>query len=228
MLKLCFLFLLFPVVFFISCKKEEATNPAQLPSSGNPITIPPANPLHTAPNVFAGSDIYIIYPVNSCMLKGSTQYPKSIKTTSWKKISGSGSFVIENPTSLETKLHNLEKGVYAFELSTIDTAGLTGKDTVSVTVLKEASGENEVIFKDRQWSCPMGCNIRIENFYSFVPAGTAFKAYIKRDHSTEWVEVMNSSQSWSKYMWTIYNNGLEILEDQTENPEDTPDVKITF
>lgn len=89
-------------------------------------------------------------------------------------------------------------------------------------------GKNEKIFKDLKWGCPMGCHLRIENFHSFVPVTTGFKVYIKRDNSSQWVEVVNGSQSWSKYMWTIYNKGLEILEDQTENPEDTPDIKITF
>jgi hypothetical protein len=216
MLKSCILFLLFAVGLFISCKKETATLPSAV------------NHFQSVPKAFAGTDVYIIYPVNSCMLKGSAQYPINIKTTSWKKISGSGSFVIENSTSFETKLSNLETGVYAFEFSITNTTGLTGKDTVWVTVLEEGTGKNERVFKDQQWSCPMGCNIRIENFYSFIPPGTAFKVYVKRDHSTEWVEVVNMSQGWSKYMWTIYNNGLEIQEDQTENPEDTPDVKIVF
>lgn len=220
MLRSSFSVILVCTLLFISCKNED-TIEQQPPSQANPLV--PA-----APNVFAGADIYLVLPLNSCTLKGSAQYAESIHNVSWKKISGPPSFVIEIPTTVETKVHNLEKGAYVFELSITNKGGLTGKDSIFVTVLEEGSGVNVKIFKDQKWSCPMGCNIRIENFYSFVPAGTAFKAYVKRDHSTEWVEVMNSSQSWSKYMWTIYNNGLEILEDQTENPEDTPDVKITF
>ncbi|MEJ8819742.1 PKD domain-containing protein [Lacibacter sp. H407] len=207
------LFLLFFVLLFISCK-NEATLPSAVNQSPN------------APKAFAGTDIFMIFPVNSCTLKGATYYPQSIQTISWNKIGGTGSFVIENSGSFVTDVRDLETGIHLFELTIISKAGLTGKDTVSVTVFKETKGENELIFEDRQWSCPMGCNIRIENFHSFIPAGTAFKVYVKRDLFTEWVEAM--SGSWSKYMWTIYNNGLEILEDQTENPEDTPDVKIVF
>lgn len=236
MLKSYFLFILFLSQILISCKNEEVMRPRQQASSSNKNTIPSINqdttapkpPANTAPNVFAGADIYLVLPLNSCALKGSAQYAESIHHISWKKISGPASFAIETPSSVETKVYNLEKGAYVFELSITNKEGLTGRDSIFVTVLEEGTGENERIFKDLKWSCPMGCHLRIENIYTFIPAGTAFKVYLKRDNSTVWIEAMNGSYAWSKYMWTIYNNGLEILEDQTENPEDTPDVKITF
>ncbi|HUS00760.1 MAG TPA: hypothetical protein VMY77_03490 [Chitinophagaceae bacterium] len=218
----------------IGCKKEPVNNfsttTATIPSPILPPTSPPpVIPVNTAPNVFAGSDIYLVLPVDSCTLKGSAQYPQSIETTLWNKISGPGSFFIENPNLFETKVRSLEKGIYFFEVTVTDRVSLTGKDTVSVSVLETGSGKNELIFKDLRWSCPMGCHMRIENFHSFVPTGTAFKAYVKRDNSTEWVEVVNMSKGIGKYMWTIYNGGLEIPEDQTEpDPNDTPDVKIIF
>lgn len=225
MLRSCFSVVLFCALLFISCKNEDAIR-QQRPSRVNQNTTSPNPPVTAAPNVFAGSDIYLVLPLNSCTLKGSAQYAESIHILSWKKISGPASFVIEHPAAVETKLRNLKNGAYVFELSITNKEGLTGKDSIFVTVLEEGTGENVKIFKDLKWGCPMGCHLRIENFYSFIPAGTAFKVYVKRDLSTEWVQAMNGS--WSKYMWTIYNNGLEILEDQTENPEDTPDVKITF
>src|SRR5690606_4434727 len=219
-------------LIFISCKKEPVIsslpNTGQNPLPPAPQPSPPVNPVYTTPSAFAGSDIYIVFPVDSCSLVGSAQYPDFIEIILWNKISGPGSFVIENPGSYKSKVRNLEKGAYAFELSITDKTGLTSRDTVSVNVLTEGSGENVKVFKDLQWGCPMGCHMRIENFYSYIPMGTAFKAYVKRDNSTQWVEVVNINASFSKYMWTIYNNGLEILEDQTEFPQDTPDVMITF
>ena len=192
---------------FTACEKEQLIEPAaQLPISSSPL-----NTLNTAPKVFAGGDIYVVLPDNSCMLKGSTQYPLNIQTILWNKISGPDSFFIVNPGSYETTINNLKKGIYVFSLTITDRAGLMAKDTATVSVLESGSGTNELIFRDLQWVCPMGCHMRIENFHSFVPIGTAFKAYVKRDNSLQWVEVMNISQGISKYMWTIYANGLEIL-----------------
>jgi hypothetical protein len=232
---------LFPLIllFVISgCDKDPVpgTNPISTqPSitSPTPPPIPPTlptnvNPGPTSPNAFAGVDVYIVFPENSYLLKGSAQFPEDIQTILWSKVAGPVEPLIETPNSFETKVSNLEKGIYEFELTITDKAGLIDKDTVAVFILNEGSGKNELLFKDLQWVCPMGCHIRIENFHYFVPTGTAFKAYLKRDHSNQWVEVMNMSQHWSKYMWTIYNKGLEILEDQTEHPNDTPDIKIIF
>ena len=215
------------IIVITGCEKEPVINSETQPV---PITShPPQNPGNPAPNVFAGIDIYLTLPVDSCRLKGSAQFPQNINTISWNKISGPVSVSVENPGSFETNVRNLEKGIYDFELTVTDKAGLTGKDTVSVCVVETGSWTNEVIIKDLRWACPMGCHLRIENFSSIVPTGTAFKAYMKRDNSTQWIEVVNMSQGTGKYMWTIYKNGLEILEDQTElDPNDTPDIKITF
>ncbi len=54
----------------------------------------------------------------------------------------------------------------------------------------------------------MGCHIGVENFHPVVPIGVEFTAYLKRDNSTEWVEVVNMSIGAGKYVWTIYSNGL--------------------
>ena len=227
--KLLLINLLFWGMIFISCRKVPVVNNVST-AIENPVPSPPSplNSVYTTPNVSAGSDIYIVFPGDSCTLNGSVQFPEHIETVLWNKITGQGSLVIENPGSYKTKLRNLEKGIYIFELTVTNKAGLSGKDTVSVFVLEEGSYENEIVFKDLQWGCPMGCHIRIENFHSYIPIGTAFNVYLKRDHSTEWVKVVNMSEKFDKYMWTIYNNGLEILEDQTEFPNDSPDVKIIF
>lgn len=220
------LYCVFASLIFISCKKEAITNTAMI---GQP-SFPPsttAQTSHRALSVFAGQDIFIVFPTASCLLEGMAETPPNVRIA-WKQISGPGDVVIENPGALKTKVLKLEKGMYSFELAVTDTGGLTGKDTVSVHVLEKGSGTNEIIFRDLQWVCPMGCHIRIEKIYTFIPIGVSFTAYMKRDGSSQWVEIINQSQGSGKYVWTIYNNGLEILEDQTEDPEDSPDVKIIF
>ena len=127
--------------------------------------------------------------------------------------------VIDNPASFETKVQNLVKGVYNFEFKAIDKWGMVGTDTVSVYVLEKGSGNNEIILKDVQWNCPMGCNLGIENFYNYVPKGIAFKVYVKRDNATQWVEYVD---------WNIYQNYLEIFIASELWPDDTPDIKIVY
>jgi len=211
-------FFLLPIlILFITtgCKKEPALNQTAVP---NPL--PTVNPTYSTPNVHAGKDIYLVFPDNSTILSGSVQYPQNIQTTLWKKVLGPASFIIESPSSSVTKVRDLEKGVYIFEFSGTDKANTSAKDTLSVFVLEKGSGTNEVIFKDIQWNCPMGCNLGISDFYKYVPTGIAFKVFVKRDNSTQWVEYVD---------WNIYQNYLEIFISHSELwPDDTPDVKIIY
>lgn len=204
----------FVSVFITACNKEPIENS----STPNPFPIP-VTPIFKSPNVHAGSDIYIVFPANSITLKGSAEYPEKIQSVSWKLASGHGSIFIDNSASFETKVLNLLKGVYLFEFKGIDKLGLVGTDTVSVHVLEKGSGNNEIIFKDVQWNCPLGCNLGIENFYNYVPMGIAFKVYVKRDNSTQWVEYVD---------WNIYQTYLEIFVSTELWPDDTPDVKIVY
>jgi hypothetical protein len=212
------------IIFLIStgCEKESLRSPAP------PLPPPPVIVMNTAPKAFAGENIWIV-PSDSLTLYGSAyDAENNIVSYSWKKISGPLSYIIENSNSLKTKVRNLEKGTYEFEFTVTDKDGLTGNDTASVFVREPPTqSAGEVIFKDLQWMCVIGCSLSINCISCIVPDGKTFKVFVKRDYSTEWFEVVNESQGQvtDKFSFGIYNNALWIF---TDDAKDTPDVKITF
>jgi hypothetical protein len=94
-----------------------------------------ATPNHR-PVANAGPDRAIILPANSAIIDGSTSYDtdNNIFSYHWTKISGPFSFTIVSPNAVQTQVNNLVQGVYQFELTVIDAAGLSSKDSMRVTV----------------------------------------------------------------------------------------------
>jgi uncharacterized protein YjeT (DUF2065 family) len=87
------------------------------------------------PKANAGPDQTIILPSNSIILSGSGTDPNgSISSYLWTKISGPAGSSITDIDSAHTSVTGLMKGVYNFELKVTDNNGLTGKDTMQVTV----------------------------------------------------------------------------------------------
>jgi hypothetical protein len=111
-------------VIFTSCKKDED------------IDIPP-NPYLKPPVARAGSSKTITLPVSADTLRGTaTSYNGKITGYLWSLISGPGLPTIERPSSPTTRISNmLLAGTYKFQFAVIDSAGLTGIDTTSITVL---------------------------------------------------------------------------------------------
>ncbi len=94
--------------------------------------IPPANIL---PIANAGADISITLPVNTTALSGSgTDADGTIASYNWIKISGPTTGTLTNATTASATASELLQGVYAYQLTVIDNAGGTAKDTVQVTV----------------------------------------------------------------------------------------------
>ena len=58
----------------------------------------------------------------------------NVKSYSWTKISGPESYDIQSPVDSGPELFWLEEGEYEFELTVTDAEGLSGKDTVKVSV----------------------------------------------------------------------------------------------
>ena len=194
--------------------------------------------LNTAPVAHAGGDLLVVLPIDSCWLHGSASDKESnIKSYAWKKISGPTMCILENPDSLKTKVSNLQIGIYYFELTVSDSEGLSGKDTIKVTVkvivIPVIYNNNEVIFENLNWGTEgltttllWGSAIIIHNVYQYLPApGTPFTAYIKRDNSTNWDElVMNDSNSY--YVTNLLNGNLILWSSYDET--DTPDIKLVY
>ncbi|MEO5945177.1 MAG: hypothetical protein ABIP79_00060 [Chitinophagaceae bacterium] len=113
--------ILLGVLLFISCQKEFSYE-------GGIKNIPPI--------AKAGKDAFITLPTDSTLLDGSnsTDPDGTISSFLWKKISGPATFVIANITSAKTNAKSLVTGIYQFELKVTDNGGLSGKDTMMVTV----------------------------------------------------------------------------------------------
>jgi hypothetical protein len=195
---------------------------------------PPPPPFNTTnppsthpPEVWAG-DKLVFYPTSFTNLSASISTRGNIiQTISWSKISGPSSFLIETPNSLGTKVSNLQIGVYQFELFVQDKAGLTDKDTCTVIVGQLSATPNEVILTNQTWGMGglWGSEITINNIYQYLPAGSVFRAYIKRDNSTNWVELkMDDGNSY--YITSLYNGNLGLWSNDDET--DTPDIKLVY
>ena len=93
---------------------------------GSDTTIVPAN---LPPVARAGADTSLQLPIDSLMLRGcaSSDPENGILKYKWKKIAGPSSFQILNDTLCATKIKSLVAGNYTFELTVIDTSGLTAR-----------------------------------------------------------------------------------------------------
>lgn len=88
-----------------------------------------------APVANAGTDKVITLPTSSVSLIGSgSDADGKIVSYSWTKVSGPGTYTIENPKSSTTSISGLGEGTYQFQLTVTDDKGATGKATVKVTV----------------------------------------------------------------------------------------------
>ena len=107
------------VLFFTGCTKEYVTNILSGP----------------APTVEAGNSQTVQLPVNTVQLTGTvTKSTSPIVGYLWSQVSGPGVASIPDESSLTTEVSDLAEGTYIFQFLAIDSAGLTGVDTLSVTV----------------------------------------------------------------------------------------------
>ncbi|RTL56302.1 MAG: hypothetical protein EKK37_17685 [Sphingobacteriales bacterium] len=87
------------------------------------------------PKANAGADKIITLPTNSVTLTGSgTVVDRTITSYQWTKIAGPAQFTIVSPNTASTDISNLVQGIYSFQLKVTDNGGLSGFDTVLVTV----------------------------------------------------------------------------------------------
>jgi hypothetical protein len=96
------------------------------------VSTPVAN---KAPVANAGGDKIITLPVNWVTLTGSgTDADGTISSYEWVKIAGATGGTIGTANTSATAITNLSKGIYKYALIVKDNNGLTGSDTVQITV----------------------------------------------------------------------------------------------
>jgi len=96
------------------------------------------------PKVTAGKSKTMYLPKTEIILKGTaTDKNGKVVSTNWSKIKG-GNAVIKTPETVETKVSNLEEGVYTFRLTAVDNKG---DSAVSDITIKVEPKKEEVVFK---------------------------------------------------------------------------------
>jgi lysophospholipase L1-like esterase/dienelactone hydrolase len=99
------------------------------------ITVNTVDPMPPVAN--AGAPISTTLPADSVLLSGtaSSDPDGSITGYKWTKISGPDEYGFEDSTLVNARVRDLVVGTYIFELMVTDNSGMTGKDSVTVTVL---------------------------------------------------------------------------------------------
>lgn len=87
-----------------------------------------------APYACTGGPQTITLPANSVTLGIYCAENSNIISYKWKQLSGPAPATIADPNAAITQATNLVKGVYEFELTLIDSNGLSGSATLVVTV----------------------------------------------------------------------------------------------
>jgi hypothetical protein len=202
--------------------------------SGAPIApspTPPPGPALTAPNVYAGADVWLPLPMNTWVLEGiprensSTVTAPPTATYSWKKVSGPASYAIESPGARRTKVVNLEQGTYEFEFA-LTVNGSTTTDTVKIHVYQpRAAGANEILFKNVPWLCPMGCSATPPDFQ--LAGRTPIRVLLKPSAAEAWFEAKPETQltSFERYVYSTRSGGVSFY---TDDDVGTVDIWIVF
>ena len=236
------LFVLAAIHFFgyMSCEKEEKQE--VIPTLPAPVEVaPPSIPekINTAPKVFVGSDLFVFTPSNDTRLNGSySDAENNVEVLKWTKIAGPASFRFENEYALGTKVSQLEKGLYQFELAVTDSLGLSARDTIKVIVGETPTSGNEKIINDLTWVFPWYNTIFVGPISTLVPPNTAFLVYIRRENNPDWIPVVPYSDSGTdKYDYFVetrpdgagmYVLGYLHIFYYGSDVYDTPDVKIVY
>ena len=105
-------------------------------AGGDTIIIPPPT-VNLPPVARAGIDTSLQLPTDSVTLRGCNSFDPELAVLKykWRKISGPASYQLPVDSICSPKVKALVAGTYSFELTVTDTAGLTGKDSVSVTLI---------------------------------------------------------------------------------------------
>jgi len=120
----------------LSTHPESAVNAGRPIVSNSSATTTLFSMENLPPVARAGSDTMLELPHNTAILDGCTSSDPEMAPLKykWIKISGPGAFRLSEDSLCFLQVSGLIEGAYSFELTVTDTAGLTGKDTVEITV----------------------------------------------------------------------------------------------
>jgi len=103
--------------------------------------------INKPPVAKAGIDLVITLPASTGLLDGNASYDpdNNIVNYSWTKLDGPTCNIV-NANVVQTKVDNLEEGIYKFELKVTDAGGLYSTDTIQISILADPSA---ICFNDR-------------------------------------------------------------------------------
>ena len=143
-------------------------------------------PPGTSISLNAGQNVYLTFPNTSAELNALAANNDNIASVIWKKVSGPTSYHIENPYGLSTKVQNLEKGEYEFEVTVRGISGEVYVDTVNVYVFDPS--QKEYVIGGLGWSCPLGCSVGF-TVPATVPAGADLQVTARGSYVSNWAPV---------------------------------------
>lgn len=148
-------------------------------------TTPQRNP----PVVNAGPSQTIYFPVDTVTLYGkAVDSASTIAGYLWSEVSGPNVPVIESEGSKTTVVTGLTGGTYIFQLMATDSFGLTGLDTITVTVIGVYKNTNPVLLAP------------VHNINELEYIGSA----------SENLAVGQNPQELGAETWTINSNQVEV------------------
>ncbi|MGM5471349.1 PKD domain-containing protein [Flavobacteriaceae bacterium LMO-SS05] len=118
------------LVLVIACTKND-----DLEIIGDEFPMDNESPIDNSPLIAnPGANQTIILPTNFVNLNGSasSDLNNPIISYTWSKILGPDDYNFTNPNAAQTQVTNLVEGVYLFQLSVINTLGVSAMGVVSV------------------------------------------------------------------------------------------------
>ena len=228
-MKISIVLLLFSSVICVntSCKKDAIEYRPGDP--GDPV-IPDTRVMENRPPAAnAGVDLIVELQVNETFLNGSCSYWKNKpEIFKWAKVSGPGSYNLENENAMRTKLSGMEKGIYQFEFTVTDPTGLYDTDTILVIVGEISANPTEVIFKDVNWTQSgllWGSLAEVKNIYNDLPVGSVFKVFILADSLLDWSELAQNSDT-ENYTFFLKDGHLYIYSNYSESG--AANIKVVY
>jgi len=180
-------------LFFISCQKEELTDPVLNNTTSNDAV---SSATTTAPSVDAGRLQRVVYSSTSrsttisATLYGTASSSTGAVTVKWKQIRGNSTATIAQPTNDTTKVSGLVPGVYTFTLTATDKNGVSRIDSTHVTVLKKMNWTIEGVTREALVHPPTGATAASAVIFAFHGHGGTDLGWAERAFEVQWPEAI--------------------------------------